>query len=242
MNGLDLEFIRTAERVTSFNIAVSAFQNLNHKKEIQHLFNKHFFPSFDIDKTIKNIEMRPLNLLIDELKRIDSNMFSKIHNYNLKGVGPGEVTLYFLVETCRLGGGSSAGVDVLDSVSKYEVKAVKLTPDRVASDFKLGGTAPLSGIIQDLNTIRERLKLGGTRTEMSGSIMADMRRMAPAEFNAIESRYSKIAYDYFKGHDVIFINNSPSKLGRIEAIKEVNLKDVSIERVTSGTVKPKIKL
>ena len=40
---LNLDFLRKAERVTSFNIVTKDFESLNYKKEIQHLFNKHFF-------------------------------------------------------------------------------------------------------------------------------------------------------------------------------------------------------
>ena len=41
---------------------------------------------------------------------------------------------------------------------------------------------------------------------------------------------------------VIFINNASAHLGKIEAIKEINKDDVILERVTSGTIKPRIKL
>jgi hypothetical protein len=49
--------------------------------------------------------------------------------------------------------------------------------------------------------------------------------------------------DSFKA-EVIFMNNSTSsaKMGNIEAIKKVKAEDVTIERVTNGTVKPRIKL
>jgi hypothetical protein len=69
-----------------------------------------------------------------------------------------------------------------------------------------------------------------------------MKKLAPDKFAAAEDKFATAAANYFKGHKVIFINNSPSNLGKIEAIKEVKKSDVIIERVTSGTIKPKVKL
>jgi hypothetical protein len=240
MASLNLDFIKKAERVTSFNIRTSDFQTLDYKKELQHLFNKHFFPNFDVSKTIKTVDQNQLNKLILELKR-DSDMFPKLHNYNLKGVGPGEATLFFLINTAYLGGGSSAGVDLISGSKNYEIKAATISPTRIASNFKLGGTVPLASIMTDINSLRESLKLGGTKTEISGTIIKMMKSKSPDKFALIEHNYATVAYEYFKLHEVIFINNtSGSNLGKIEAIKKVSKDDILIERVTSGTVKPRI--
>jgi len=239
---MNKDFIKRALHVTSFNLAAADFENVKFKKEIQYIFNMHFFPKFDLKNTIEGVDINKMNSVINKLKQEDSAMFSKMHNYNLKGVGPGEVTLYFIVNSAHLGGGSSAGVDLVASNGKFEVKATKVGRDGYASDFKLGGTAPLSDIIIMLDNIRVKHKLGGTRTEMSGAIMDQMKKLAPEEFATAQEKFAGVAADYFKGHKVIFINNSPSNLGRIEAIKEVKKADVIIERVTSGTIKPKVKL
>jgi hypothetical protein len=126
----------------------------------------------------------------------------------------------------------------------YEIKAVKVSRDKFATDFKLGGTVPLSDIIGDLFDLNTRLKLGGSRTEMSGGIMEKMKQQSPSEFNKIEDKFRDVAYNnYFKKHEVIFINNAKgSSLGNIEAVKNVQRQDIMIERVTSGTIKPKVKL
>lgn len=243
MSDLDLGFVRRAEKVTSFNLTAKDFESLTYKKEIQHLFNKHFFPEFDLSKTVNTANKNSLNRLIKELKRIDPAAFHNVHAYNLKGIGPGEVTLYFLINKSHLGGGSSAGVDLVVGSNKYEVKAVKISRDRVASDFKLGGTVPLADIQQDLNDLRVELKLAGTRTEMSGSIIQSMREKAPQAYKKIEQKFKNISYDkYFKSHDIIFINNSKTatSYGEIEAVKAIQKKDIMIERVTSGTIKPKV--
>lgn len=242
---LDLEFVKRAERVTSFNLTTRDFQTLKYKKEIQHLFNKHFFPDFDLSKTVDKIDMTRINNLIGELKKEQGGkMLASLHSYNLKGVGPGEATLFFLCNTAHLGGGSSAGVDIVAGSDKYEVKAVKVSANRIASDFKLGGTVPLSDILVRLDKLREKTGVGGSKTEISGERMAAMQRKAEFEYNEIERDFAKIAYNnYFRSHEIIFINNaSGPRLGYIEAIKQVELKDIMIERVTSGTVKPKVKL
>lgn len=243
MTTLKYDFIRKAERVTSFNIKAADFQTMTYKKELQHLFNKHFFPDFDLSSTISTVDESKLNKLISDLKLSSNEMFVKLHAYNLKGIGPGEATLFFLIDTAVLGGGSSAGVDLIVNGTGYEVKAVKVSADRIASDFKLGGTVPLADIMTELNNLRETLKLGGSKTEISGTITQAMRTKDPKRFAEIENKYAEAAYQYFKQHEVIFINNAPgARLGRVEAIKRVAKKDIMIERVTSGTVKPKIRL
>lgn len=244
VSNLDTEYLAKAQRITAFNIKPADFQSLKYKKELQYLFWFHFFPKFNLEKTIDTVDKNKLNTLIAELKRNDSEMFAKLHSYNLKGIGPGETTMFFLINKAFLGGGSSAGADLIVGSTKYEIKAVKVSTDRIASDFKLGGTVPLSDIITDLSNLRDRLKVGGTRTEMSGSIIQSMKQRAPDDFKAIEKKFADIAYNnYFKNHEVIFINNAQGgKLGHIEEIKKVKIDEIMIERVTSGTIKPKVKL
>lgn len=241
---LDLEFIKRAEIVTSFNLVSADFTTLKYKKEIQFLFNKHFFPKFDLSKTVSSVNKDTLNRLISQLRSLDPQKFANLHSYNLKGIGPGEATLFFLINNAHLGGGTSAGVDLIAGGKEYEIKAVKVSSDNLASDFKLGGTVPLSEVIVKLVNLSNKYKLGGTRTEISGSIVNNMRVKAPSEFKDIEDMYADIAYNnYFKNHEIIFINNSSGgKLGNIESIKKVTKKDVMIERLTSGTVKPKVQL
>jgi hypothetical protein len=241
---LDIDFLKNAQKITSFNIKASDFQSLTYKKELQYLFWFHFFPKFDLSRTINGIDINKLNNLITELKRHDSNMFAKLHAYNLKGIGPGETTIFFLVDNAILGGGSSAGADIIIDSKKFEVKAVTVTADGYASNFKLGGTVPIAGVITRLNLLREKLKLGGQASEINGSMINTMKSREPETFAAIEDEFQTIAYEhYFKQHDVIFINNGTgNKLGVIEAIKRVQKKDIKLERLTSGTIKPRVKL
>ena len=241
-NGLDLKFINRASKVTSFNLVSKDLQNLRYKKEIQYLFNKNLFPEFNLNSTIDLVDKDKLNILINELRL--SNNFNFLHNYNLKGFGPGEITLYFLINTSYLGGGSSAGIDMFVEDKKYEIKAVSITKDGFAYNFKLGGNVPLSSTILSLINLTNYFKLEGNKTEIKSSVLSKLKELDSSSFKKIEEEYAEIAYEnYFKNHEIIFINNAvSSRLGLIESIKYVKKDDIFIERVTSGTVKPRIKL
>lgn len=241
---MDKDFIKRATRVTSFNISTSDFESLKYKKEIQHLFNLHFFPNFDMKYTVDSIDMNALNSAIDKLKREDSAMFEKLHSYNLKGVGPGEATLFFLCNSAYLGGGGSAGVDVIASNGRFEVKAARITNEGEARNFKLGGTVPLAEIMSGMDKLRRELKLPGNAGNIGRSVLMTIRQKMPAEYAKVEGLYKDAAYAYFKNHKVIFINQNDSKAtrGRIQAIKNVKRDDITIDEITSGTVKPRIKL
>jgi hypothetical protein len=245
MADLNMEFINNALKVSAFNIPPTEFTKTDHKKEIQYLFNMHFFPKFDITKTIDVVDMGKLNTLISRLKSQNLDNFKKLHNYNLKGIGPGEVTLYFLINNAKLGGGASAGLDIMVGGKGYEVKAVSVSNDgSMAYDFKLGGTIALDEFKMDLNKLRIKLDVRGSATEIAPNDLKAMKQKAPAEFNAIEQRFAKSAYDnYFSKHEVIFINNSKyAKVGEIAAIKTIKQNEIFIYHVTSGTIKPKVKL
>jgi hypothetical protein len=244
MADLNMEFINNALKVSAFNISSTEFTKTKYKKEIQYLFNVHFFPKFDITKTIDVVDMGKLNTLITTLKTQDMTMFKKLYNYKPDGIGPGEVMLYFLINDARLGGRQSAGIDLIVNNTNYEVKAAKISTDNMAYDIKLGGTFSLDQIKIDLNNLRVKLGLGGSATEISTNKIKDMKDKVPAEFNAIESKFAKLSYDnYFKNHNVIFINNNDTpKMGNIAAIKMVKQNEIFIHAVTNGTIKPKIKL
>ena len=239
---LDFNFIKADERVTSFNISIKEFQSLNHKHEIQHLVNKHFFPGFDVENTISSstIKKADFNRVFDSLKKHGNT--NLLHQYNLKGVGPGEVSLYFIYDKATLGGGSSAGMDIAISSTGYEVKAVNVT-NQFFSDFKLGGTVDLDKHKMDLNKLRGELKIGGSVTEISGSRMKEIQNKMPDEYQTIEEQYRENAFNnYFKTHEIIFMYNKGPNVGKIADVRKVKKQDIFMERVTSGTLKPLIRI
>lgn len=245
----DQTFIKRATKVTSFNLTSDDFTSLSYKREIQYLYAQHMFGSFDPDKALRSLSKAGYNKLISQLKADDKSQYSKLHFLPLKGVGPAEAALYLLTQRAHLGGGSSAGVDLVEGSKKYEVKAVKWknkgTKDYV-SDFKLGGNIPgMSQLEVDIQTLAYDLKLKPKGSpEISGSIFAKMQDMAPTEYNKLEKRYQKLAGSYFKGHDVVFVQNEANQqdFGEIISIQKVNPSDIKMERFTSKSLKPLVKV
>lgn len=207
------------------------------------------FPSFSPDKALRTITVSGYNNLVKLLKNDDASQYEKLHNLPLRGVGPGEAVMYLLTEKGHLGGGSSAGVDLVNGGDRYEVKAAKWkskTSKDSVSDFKLGGG--LSGMTKIETDLQELaydlgLKPRGA-AEISGKIFAEMKEKAPNKYNEIESRYQKLAGQYFGSHDTIFLQTerNQSDFGEILAIKKVRPSDITMERFTSKSIKPIVKI
>lgn len=259
---LDMNFLNRAQRVTSFNLKTGDFESLQYKAEIQHLFNRSFFPKFDLNQTMKGQpNIRQLNKTIDKLKKESFINYNRLHFYNLKGVGPGEATLYFLLDDAHLGGGGSAGVDLVCAGQKYEVKACLVSKDgRSLSGFKLGGTAPVGSLVTELVKYKKELGFttaGKGENEVNTSQMAAIKKAYPREYAKIEADYGRIAGRYFGSIPVIFINNNSSNkvdpedsaektrqlsgaAGGVVAIKKVTARDIKMQVATQGTLKPMV--
>jgi len=253
VDDLDTEFMKRAQKVTSFNLSTSDFETKKYKSEIQILFKTHFFPKFDLSKTISgDINMATANNLIKKLKAEDKNAFNKLHFYNLKGVGPGEATLFFLCDDANLGGGGSAGVDIIISGKKYEVKAAQYSKKSgTVYGFKLGGTVPLGDMVTNAVKLKNSLGLttsGKGQNEVNKSQIEAIRKRFPREWKQIEDQYANVAFKYFGNTPVIFINNNgtSAKLtadgGEIIAIKQVKKADIMIDTITQGTIKPTVRI
>jgi hypothetical protein len=240
---LDKQMIERALRSTSFDLKPSDFTYYKYQEEIRYLFTLGYFPKFDSKYFVPRINQRDLNQAIAALKRESAQKFSDMYKYKLSGIGPGEVLLFFLVDDSKLGGGNAASVDLFTKGGNYEIKSAKLSNDGQAYDFRLSGTISLVKIISDLDKIRVRLKLSGGNNSMSAQLIDDMRKKASYDFLQVEKEYAEMVANSFK-EKVIFMNNStsPSKMGNVEGIQKVKPEDVTIERVTGGTVKPRIKL
>jgi len=244
VDNLNMDFIRRAEKVTSFNLNASDFLSTEHKAEIQYLITKNFFPEFDTSKTLTKVDKDKINALIRELKSINKTLFAKLHDYKLKGVGPGEATLYYLLDNSRLGGGGSKGVDLVVGSKKYEIKGVK---PRIAAgdfhDFKLGGTVRLDDIMGELADLKEKLGMGDDAGNIPGKEIKKMKKDAPREYAKIEKKFGDRAFKYFEGSEVILINNDENKkdYGEIMYVGKISRNNIGLERVTQGTVKPTLK-
>jgi hypothetical protein len=249
---LDTDFMRRAAKVTSFNLTAADFNTSKYKREIQSLYQQYIFKSFDPDKTLETLNISDYNNLVKKLKSDDKMQYEKLHNLPLKGIGPAEAVLFLLTKypNGNLGGGSSAGVDFIFGTKKYEVKAVKweskATKEYVA-DFKLGGN--IQGMTQLESEIqRAFFKYGYTNTpgspEIKKSLFKEFKEKHAKEYEEFEKRYQNLAKNYFSNHDVIFIqteSNQPD-FGEIIAIKRVKPEDIKMERYTSRSIKPLIKV
>lgn len=259
---LDMNFLNRAQKVTSFNLKPSDFQSTKYKAEIQHLFGRTFFPNFDLSQTLKGQpNMRKLNTLIDQLKRENMRNYNRLHFYNLKGIGPGEATLYFLMDDADLGGGGSGGVDLIVKGTPYEIKASLVSKDGSLSGFKLGGTAPVGPIVTKLVEYKELLGFktqGKGQNEVNNNQMAAIKKKYPREYAKLEADFGRVAGKYFGNTPIIFINNNASDkidpedeaektrlltatAGNIVAISKVGPKNIKMHVATQGTLKPKIK-
>lgn len=249
MKELDKAFIKRATRITSFNLTSADFTSLKNKIEIQTLYQQHMFPSFSPEKALGTITASGYNKLVALLKKDDLSQYEKLHNLSLKGVGPGEAVMYLLTKQGHLGGGSSAGVDLVNGGSKYEVKAAKWkskTRKDSVSDFKLGGgLIGMTQIETDIQNLAFELGLKPKGSvEISGKVFEEMRKLNPNKYNEIEGRYQKLAGSYFANHDTIFLQTekNQSDFGEILAIKKVKPSDITMERFTSKSIKPIVRI
>lgn len=240
-DNLDMEFLNNAEKVSSFNLVTKDFESLQYKKEIQFLFTKHFFPEIQSNDLLDKLEENSFNSLVNKLKAINYKNFVKLHKYNLKGIGPGEVLMYYILNNAYLGGGSSAGLDIIDNDMGYELKSVEIYGGKYLSQFKLGGTINLSDIISGLLELKEKIK--GSGEGVNRSTIEKIKEEYPKEYDKIEKIYKERTYkEYFSKHPIVFLNNSTKKVGEIITIKNVKKDDIFIHVVTSGTVKPLIRI
>lgn len=241
---LNVDFLRRAEVVSSFNLQAADFQTLDYKHEIQYLFKKNFFPEFDLNQTVKSLDVPKLNKLIRQLKAMNADAFQRLHKYPLRGVGPGEATLYFLIDTAYLGGGASAGTDLFIGGKGYEIKAGRLSQDGWFSNFKLGGTVQLSNIISNALELKRKAGLEIKGNEINKTEIAHIKSKFPDEWmKNVEQPYEQIAAPYFGKQETIFmINSNPRAIyGEIAAVKQVQPDEIALSEITSNTIKPMVR-
>ena len=232
--------------LTTFNLKLSDFQTLKYKEVIQEIFSEHFFPDVDItDLAANGFDMNRINKSIKILKNSNMQLFEYLHKYGKNyEFGPGEVTLFCLINDATLGGGS-VSVDLTTQTGKYEVKGSQISRNGYAYDFKTGGTFSVDEVKNALVDLNKKHGLGGSAASMASSILDTLKKLEPAAYAEIEKRYAELTYDnYFSKHKVIFVNNNESNAtrGLVEAFKYVDKKDISIERITSNVIKPKVLL
>jgi len=79
-------------------------------------------------------------------------------------------------------------------------------------------------------------------TEIGKKDVELIKEKFETEYNKLNEDYAKRAYDnYFKNHEIMFIRNNPgSNIGTVETIMIPKIKQIEMERMTSGTIKPTV--
>jgi len=241
---MDLEFIRRATKVTSFNLTASDFTTTRYKNEIKHIFETHLVPELgDIDYS-NSVDVS-LNSKIAVLRQ--SPNFINLYNYKkIEGVGPGEVMLFLLIQDARLGGAGSAGKDLIVGSTGYEIKAASISGDKkYATQVFTGGTVKeIPFIITEMQKLAKIMNITISGSEISPNTLKAMKERAPDQYIAIEKQYGIAVGKYFAGHSTIFMNNAGGRqfFGSIAAIKEVKPSDIAIYQITRGNIKPRVNI
>jgi hypothetical protein len=252
---LDFDFIRRAEKVTKFNINVNDLKP-ELQPSIRYLFVKNQFPKFGKkDMFVKSFNITKLNTAIKALKKEDFNHFFNMYQFDQSGIGPGELMLYFLIDGSRVGGGSSAGVDLIVGNKEYEAKSVELNIGRQAIEgFKLGGTGELAPIIAAAQKLKKKYRdemIAANKgkenkiSEINQTQLKKLEELEPREMARIKANYTKVAGQYFGNTNIVFMYSksaSGKKVGEIIAAGKIDGKSVQMQTITSGTIKPSIPL
>jgi len=251
MDGLDMEFIAAAEKCTSFSIPLSEYESELHKKEIRYLFTKRYFPSFDVSKfdNVNDIssDWKAYNNIIKEFRKLNSSAYDNNIHPKEGPLGPGEKAMYYVINNAVLAGGTQGG-DLRVGKKSYEIKAVDFSNGYVFN-FKTGGTFSVADTMQDIMKLKEKymeeLGFSGKLSEVKITEIRTLRdsKQTKREFAKIEKQYQNNAYSqYFSHYPFIWIKNNAKNKGEILGVTEPKKKDILIQTVTSGTVKPIVKL
>lgn len=263
MDGLDLEFINQKSVSNAFTLRAKDLESITFKNEIRFLIARRYFPGLDISGiTMESVTTAAaMNKALNTLYKLNPKGYTELLEREISGLGPGELILFFLLDNATVGGGNSAGVDIIDNGTPYEVKAVNKTGDGKLVNFKLGGTVNISDVQSKIlklkavllkfdPSIAEGEKTGINNDHMKGfesdEFIEHCKNMKIKDsFKDLNDYFQKIAYNgYFKNHPIIFMGSksaSRADKGRVYDIVQVTKKMVGIHKVTNGTIKPYVK-
>ena len=265
LKDLNREYIRKAMAIKSINIKAKDFGTLEYKREIQYMIAQHWFPKFPLNMIQEKLTTQSQNVVNKAIKYLRENYyntFMQLWNFPAAGIGPGEAMIYFLVNKAMVGGGGSAGIDImiLDG-DKYELKAATISKDRVAAGFRLGGTVKVSDMVQQVVQFKKdlNLKFGGSgEEEVNKADLIQIRKTYPSEMRKIESEFVMKAHQYLSKNKLLLFNNNKVGTtakdedargnlrrdvgGNIEFIGTIKRNQVKLGQITQGKPKPEVKL
>jgi hypothetical protein len=224
-------------------IPESDYTSITYKKQIREIFNENYF--FEFSDYLKTLDSpQQINQRIEKLKKINiqgyNNLFAKVYS-----LGPGERVLYYLVDSAVLGGGSSAGVDItVNGSNQYEIKSADITADnKFAYGFEVSRSLDVFSIIDSVYALCQQNNISSSRTEIKTSSINALKLKMPKEYAIIERKFAiLLGSNYFKNELIILNNNKSKNYGLVEFIGKVNTDNITIERITRGVVRPKIKI
>jgi hypothetical protein len=236
------EIIKELGLPKTFSFESVHLKDTSLKKEIRHIIYSNFFCLDDYLSTEKMCHLE-LNLYIEKLRHCNQKGFLNLYGYNMPGIGPGELMLYVLNDHVSLGGGTSAGLDIIHKDQGYEAKAAKHKKSlngvsgSFYSDFRLGGTVDTEDIMPRLRELAEVEK-----NEISNSKMEAIRERYPIAYSLLEDKFRQVCTDYFTSHSIVLFNNSNNKLikGKIAFIGNIKPEQIYLDRVSSNSIKPAI--
>lgn len=263
MDGLKLDFINQKSVSNAFTLKAKDLETTDYKNEIRFLIARRYFPGLDISGiTMASVTTTAaMNKALNTLYKLNPSGYTELLEREISGLGPGELILFFLLDNASVGGGNSAGVDIIDNGTPYEVKAVNKTGDGKLVNFKLGGTVNISDVQSKILKLKVELlkfdpsiaegeKTGVNNDHMKGfesdEFIEHCKNMKIKDsFADLNDYFQKIAYNgYFKNHPIIFMGSksaSKADKGRVYDIVQVTKKMVGIHKVTNGTIKPYVK-
>tara|TARA_Y100000385_G_scaffold284290_1_gene342059 strand:+ start:4484 stop:5377 length:894 start_codon:yes stop_codon:yes gene_type:complete len=257
---LKLEFINSRSISNAFKLTAKDLGSLDYKKEIRFLISRRWFPLAETSNIFlpKLTTAKALNKSLSILEASNPAGFEELLQFIPSGTGPGETLMYYLLDKAVIGGGNSAGIDLIDDGTPYEIKAVNRSKTGVLHNFKLGGTVDISDIQSKIMKLKKELLLmfpkikEGEKTGINNDHLKGFKnkkfiklindRNDLESYEDLEKAFAKIAYDgYFKAHPIIFMGSksaSKADKGRIFDILNVKEKQIKIHHVTSSTIKP----
>lgn len=160
-----------------------------------------------------------------------------------RGIGKGEVLVYYVFDDVTLGGTSSS-IDVhVSGIPYLEVKCAKRRASHVWADFRLGADEWMAShhLLERIVSIILKLDAKGklTAPENFGNIPKSMldrvKELAPKAWKAAEDEYYKRLFDGRCGHKRFLFFDIDTRLPIYYG--KLNREQLSIERFSSGQVR-----
>jgi len=253
---LDLEFLAAARNCNSFNLPNGAFESTEKKQEIRNLISTAWFDGAHLE-THATFDKDSYQSAVNQIRNLNAKSFLKLYFYDKTGIGPGEILTYIIFDDVSLGGGKSAGLDIVSSNGGFEMKSVQ--PSFKAGDiygkgvfvsnFKLGGTISLGKIMVELEDLKKEAtkidKKMGKAKEVGLTHYAFFAEHFPTRWKKVLSAYQTAAFGYFKGHELFCTTNKASgnfRVGDVLLLGKVTKKQILMGNMTSGTVKPILRI